>query len=78
MYSIQQIESALQNVGVLPGYDIFLGKENYDAHRKCVDHATGYVEIEGKPRFHYWNDKGECFLYSKNGKRVPDFDLTIK
>jgi hypothetical protein len=33
MYSIQQFESALQNVGVLPGYDIFLGKKNYDPHR---------------------------------------------
>jgi hypothetical protein len=78
MYSIQQFESALQNVGILPGYDLVLGSKKIDTHRKSVDHATGYVEIEGKTRFHYWNDKGECFLYSKSGKRVLELDLTIK
>lgn len=78
MYSIQQFESALQNVGVLPGYNIVLGCKRIDTHRNCVDHACGYVEIAGKPKHHYWNEKGECFLYSKTGERVSKLDLTIK
>jgi hypothetical protein len=78
MYSIQQFESALQNTGILPGYDIVLGSKKFDTHRHCVDHASGYVEIAGKQKYHYWNDKGECFLYSKNGKRVLELDLKMK
>jgi len=77
MYSIPQFESALQNAGILPEYNIVLGSKKFDTHRNCVDHATGYVEVEGKPRFHYWNDKGECFLYNKSGKCVPERDLII-
>jgi hypothetical protein len=77
MYSISQFESALQKAEILPEYNIALGSKKFDTHRNCVDHATGYVEVEGKLRFHYWNDKGECFLYSKSGKRVPERDLII-
>jgi hypothetical protein len=77
-YSIQQFEIALQNAGVLPGYGIVLGGRKFDTHRNCVNNAWGYVETAGKVRFHYWNEKGECFLYNKKGERIPELDLKIK
>lgn len=77
MYSLKQFEKALQEVGVMPGYEIALGKVNFDKNRMCVSHATGYLEVEKKPKFHYWNSSGECFSYRKNGTRIEKYDLKI-
>lgn len=75
MYLIEQFVNALEIQPIFPGYEIFLRDKPAGNHQNFVKKATGYLEIDGKPVLHYWDESGECRLYHKNGQRIPKYDL---